>query len=298
MEQREILSLTASDGHPLSATVTRPDGTPRAQLIVGGATGVPQAFYRRFALFAAERGYQTWTVDFRGIGQSAPPTLRGFRMNYLDWARLDLAALVDRAAQEDGPRFLVGHSFGGHAFGLLPNAEEIQACYTFATGAGWRGWMPWHEQIKVWFLWNVVGPLLIRWKGCLAWKQLGMGENLPSDVFIQWRHWCRFPHYFFDDPQQQGMIKQAFQRVRVPMIAANAIDDLWATPSSRNAFMQGYVNADWRGIDLVPGEIGLRTIGHMGYFRKEAFPLWEQMLDWFESLASTSVVASESCSKA
>ncbi len=285
MEKREEFDLLAADGYRLTASVTRPDRDPVAQLVVGGATGVPQAFYRRFAAFAAEYGYQTWTLDYRGIGKSAPPTLKNFRMDYLDWARLDLAALVDRAAQEGGPVYLVGHSYGGHAFGLLPNVDKISACYTFATGAGWHGWMPWHERLKVAFLWNFVGPILVRWKGYLAWKQLGMGEDLPIDVFHQWRHWCRFPHYFFDDPAQSERVKADFGRVQVPLLAANAVDDLWAMPGSRDAFVQGYVNAPVQKLDIVPDQLGLTSIGHMGYFRKSAEPLWRQMLDWFESQA-------------
>lgn len=284
METYEEFELVAADGYSLAACVYRPAGDPRAQLVLGGATGVPQAFYRRFAAFAAERGYQTWTVDYRGIGKSAPATLKGFRMDYLDWARLDLAALVERAAQDTGSVYLVGHSYGGHAFGLLPNVDKIDACYTFATGAGWHGWMPWHERLRVSFLWRIVGPLLVRSKGYLAWNWLGMGEDLPVDVFYQWRGWCRYPHYFFDDPEQRDRLRPDFERVQVPLLAANALDDLWALPGSRDAFVKGYVNARVQKLDIAPGDIGLSSIGHMGYFRRSAEPLWRQMLDWFEAL--------------
>ena len=39
---------------------------------MAGATAVPQKFYRRFAEFARQQGYDTLTLDYRGIGQSAP----------------------------------------------------------------------------------------------------------------------------------------------------------------------------------------------------------------------------------
>jgi predicted alpha/beta hydrolase len=48
--------------------------------------------------------------------------------------------------------------------------------------------------------------------------------------------------------------------------------------------MAGYRHADWRGLDIDPATSGLGAIGHMGYFRPQAEPLWRGVLDWFESL--------------
>ena len=89
------LQLLAADGYRLGALHYPAAGQPKARLIVAGATGVPQRFYAHFASFAASQGVAVWTLDYRGVGLSRPPSLRGFRMNYLDWARLDLAALLD-----------------------------------------------------------------------------------------------------------------------------------------------------------------------------------------------------------
>lgn len=79
------LTLTAADGYTLTAHRFSPAGPARANLVMAGATAVPQKFYRRFAEFARQQGYDTLTLDYRGIGQSAPKSLRGFRMDYLDW---------------------------------------------------------------------------------------------------------------------------------------------------------------------------------------------------------------------
>jgi predicted alpha/beta hydrolase len=89
----------------------RANGEPQARLIVAGATGVAQRFYGPFATYAARQGMAVWTLDYRGVGLSRPPNLRGFRMNYLDWARQDLAALLDHVeAQGEGTIWMVGHS--------------------------------------------------------------------------------------------------------------------------------------------------------------------------------------------
>lgn len=276
------LWLRAPDGYHLAALRYPANAPLVGRLIVAGATGVPQRFYRRFAEHAAAHGFETLTLDYRGIGLSRPATLKRFRMDYLDWARLDLAAAVDTMADPAIPLFMVGHSFGGHAFGLLPNHERVARFCTFATGAGWHGWMPPLEQLRVLMMWRVLGPLLTRWKGYLPWSLLGMGEDLPLNVYRQWRHWCRFPHYFFDDPAMVPLaVAERFAAVRTPIVAVNALDDHWAPPRSRDAFMAAYRGTAWHAVDLDPRRAGIGPIGHMGYFRDAARPLWDQALQWF-----------------
>lgn len=277
------ISLRAADGYTLTALHYPCVGVPVGQLIVAGATGVPQLFYKRFAEHAAQRGIEVWTLDYRGIGLSKPASLRGFDMHYLDWARQDLAALLDHvAATRTHPIWMVGHSYGGHAFGLLPGKERVQRFVTFATGAGWHGWMPRLERLRVLFMWRVLGPLIVRAKGYLAWSLLGMGEDLPRNVFFQWRHWCQWPRYFFDDPEQ-AHLAQAFAEIAIPIRAINATDDKWAPPASRDAFMSAYSQAQLECITIEPSQLGMSSIGHMGYFRPQAKALWQDTLDWFIS---------------
>lgn len=279
------LTLHTRDGYPLAALLYPAQVPRRGNLIVASATGVPQLFYKAFAEFAAAQGYRTLTLDYRGIGLSKPRSLRGFRMAYLDWAHQDLAAAVDAMTEDDTPLFMVGHSFGGHAFGLLPNHERVARFYTFATGAGWAGWMPPAERIKVNIMWRLIGPLLTRWKGYLAWSKLGMGEDLPLGVFRDWKHWCQYPRYFFDDPAMPHLAER-FGRVTTPIIAANALDDLWAPPASRDAFMAGYRGTTVQAVNIDPRQSGLGAIGHMGYFRRKAQPLWQETLRWFDEHAT------------
>lgn len=275
-----LVPLTTVDGTPLQATQTKATGPLQGHLIVAGATGVPQRFYQRFATFCAAQGIEVWTLDYRGIGLSKPAELRGFEMNYLDWARQDLAALLAHVATlTSGPIWMVGHSYGGHAFGLLPGHHRVSRFATFATGAGWHGWMPPLERLRVWVMWRVLGPLIVRAKGYLAWSLLGMGEDLPRNVFLQWRHWCQWPRYFFDDPEQSHLA-HAFAQVAIPIRAINASDDKWAPPASRDAFMAAYSQAQLEAITIQPQSYGMRHIGHMGYFRPQAQVLWQETLNW------------------
>lgn len=276
------LNLIAADGYVLTGSLFPAAGPTKGRLVVAGATAVPQGFYKRFAQFASLRGFETLTFDYRGIGLSSPLSLKGFRMDLLDWARLDLAAAVEAMSGGSAPLYVVGHSYGGHAFGLLPNHQRVTGFYVFGTGAGWHGYMPAGERLRVLTMWNVVLPLLTWWKGYCPWKLLGMGEDLPVDAYKQWRHWCQFPRYFFDDPAMLG-IERGYAAVRTPIVAANALDDLWASPASRDAFVEFYINAPLTRENIDPRQVGA-PVGHMGYFRRGAEPLWDCMLEWFSDL--------------
>ncbi|AOA58935.1 alpha/beta hydrolase family protein [Acinetobacter larvae] len=268
----------AADAYPLQA-LYYPSATPcQARLIIASATGVPQQFYRRFAEYARQQGFDVLTFDYRGIGLSAPATLKNFKMDYLDWGKLDLAAAIDYFYGKDIPLFIIGHSYGGQALGLCPNHDKISAYYTLGTGVGWAGYMPWPERMKVNVFWNMVFPLMAAKDGYIAWSKLNMGADLPLDVYKQWRQWCKSSEYFFNDPIRGQQLQQQFAQVKMPIFALTASDDEWAMAKSRNAFAKYYRQAKVQCLDIQPAQFKLKHIGHMGYFRKDAHLLWAQIL--------------------
>jgi predicted alpha/beta hydrolase len=177
------LTLVADDGYRLAATHYSAQGNLKGNLIMAGATGVQQRFYRRFAEHASKQGFNVLTVDYRGIGESRPTSLKGFEMSYLDWGFRDLAAAVEHMDDGRTPLFWVGHSFGGHALGLLPNHHKITSAYCFGTGAGWAGWMPRLEAFKV--------RLLCHW---VSTKTGGAGVPTPI-TFSTIPQWLRSPAF-------------------------------------------------------------------------------------------------------
>ncbi|MEG2919842.1 MAG: alpha/beta fold hydrolase [Acinetobacter sp.] len=279
-------SFTASDGYPLIGTLYTPEHGIKANIVLCSATGVPQAFYRRFAEYATQFGYQVLTFDYRGVAQSAPKRLKGFKMSYLDWGTLDLAAAIDFLAQDPIPLFMVGHSYGGQALGLAPNHAKVTAMYCFGTGAGWHGYMPFKEKMKVQVIWNIIFPPMVALTGYLPWSKLNMGADLPIGVYQQWRKWCKNPTYFFADPEQHALIAQ-YAQVKTPIYAVSALDDDWALPNSRHAFMQHYRQAPMQFINISASDYGLKEIGHMGYFRKGAEKIWDEILQAFHDFIAT-----------
>ncbi|WP_104499076.1 alpha/beta hydrolase family protein [Acinetobacter indicus] len=279
----EIRSVTfpASDGYLLTGTCYTPPQV-KAQLLVACATGVPQAFYRRFAEYMSQYQYQVLCFDYRGVAKSAPKRLKGFQMSYLDWGKLDLAGAIAYFKRDQMPLFMVGHSYGGQALGLAPNHAQVTALYCFGTGAGWHGYMPLKEKIKVQFVWNLIFPPMVALAGYLPWSKLNMGADLPLGVYQEWRKWCKNPTYFFGDPAQQTLF-ECYAQVKTPIYAASSLDDDWALPNSRYAFMQHYCNASVKMINLSPQQFGLSQIGHMGYFRQGAEKIWDQVAATFAS---------------
>jgi predicted alpha/beta hydrolase len=53
----EPLLLRTQDGYNINALRYPATGPVRGHLVVAGATGVPQRFYRAFAVYAATQGY-------------------------------------------------------------------------------------------------------------------------------------------------------------------------------------------------------------------------------------------------
>ena len=281
-ENISTVHFSALDGFTLTGTLYSPKDA-KAQLVVSSATGVPQAFYRRFAEFAMQNNYQVLCFDYRGVAQSSPKTLKGFDMSYLDWGQLDLSAAIEFLKKYDLPIFMVGHSYGGQALGLASNHTDVKAMMCFGTGAGWHGYMPFTEKVKVQIIWNIVFPPLVAATGYLPWSKFNMGADLPRPVYQQWRKWCKNPTYFFADPEQ-AHLHQTYAKVETPIYAVAALDDAWALPKSRHAFMQHYSNAPLKYIDITAKQYGLKEIGHMGYFRKGAEKLWSEILERFNHM--------------
>lgn len=75
-------------------------------------------------------------------------------------------------------------------------------------------------------------------------------------------------------------LKAQYASVTTPIMAANALDDLWALVQSRDAFIKAYSQAPQSRRDI---EVHGRSIGHMGYFRPACQWLWEDMLRWLQS---------------
>ncbi len=277
----QAFQISAVDGYPLAArSFLAERKQASATIVVAGATGVPQRFYRRFAQSVAKAGFDVLTFDFRGLGESLTGSIRASRASFTDWAGLDLPAVVNHALSQ-GAVAVVGHSFGGHAFGQLANANQTLGLYTVATGAACSCYMTTLERLKVESMWRTWGPLVAAVSGHLPGWAWG-GQSLPLGVFKQWKRWSRYPNYFFDDPELQMQPK--FDGVSVPIVGVTASDDPWAPETSMKVFLSHYRSAPVTLEVHSPAEMGGAALGHMGHFKAQALPFFvPKVVRWVQS---------------
>jgi predicted alpha/beta hydrolase len=280
--EAERVEFAARDGLRIGGTLFRASAPIGRALQIQAATGVPQAYYAKFAAYLAGRGITALTFDYRGIGRSRPRSLRGMHVRMRDWALLDAAGALDfLAGAAPGARLMVvGHSFGGVSTALLPQAARLAAVLMVGSqSAYWRHWPP-LGQCWMWPAVHVVLPLVPRLLGYFPSSRLGFGEDLPAGVAIEWARWCRHPQYLV------GALgaRDAFARFSAPLRAYAAIDDIFAPPRAAAALLALYPAARGELRRVAPRDVGADSIGHFGFFR-ERFrdTLWREAADWLTS---------------
>jgi predicted alpha/beta hydrolase len=285
------ITVPATDGYPLAATLYLPRGAKRHAVLINSATAVPRKFYRGFAGHLATRGCAVLTYDYRGTGGSMPKaqdghdrpeSLAGFKASMSDWAFRDIAAAVAwmRERYAELPFTYVGHSFGGQALGLLPNNFEIPRALLIAAQAGYWKLMASPERYRVYAMLNLVGIPLTRALGYMPGKA-GLGMDLPKDVFLQWVGWVMSPRYLFYSRLAE---LQNFPRYRGALRAMCMADDPWATQPAVELLCSGFTSIKPEIITVTPAEAGVSRIGHMGFFRSEhRGTLWRDAAEWIEA---------------
>ncbi|MEM7132827.1 MAG: alpha/beta fold hydrolase [Chloroflexota bacterium] len=281
------IKIPAKDGFELAGTLYEPKANARAVVLISSATAVLRHFYHNFSEFLCHSGYRVVTYDYRGIGDSRPPSLRGFEARMRDWALLDMAGVLDWLVQnygigDHGERLIhVGHSFGGQGVGLLPDASIIDAMVTFSAQSGYWAIQGGAERYRVWYAMHLLFPMVSRLLGYFPWSRFAKAEDLPKGVAIEWARWCRSPEYLLGDPTLTE--HKRYDEFHAPLLAYSFSDDDWGTKRSVDFMMNAYVNASLERRHVVPAEVGLKRIGHFGFFRPEAKSLWQDVLEWVES---------------
>lgn len=288
MNQRDVL-FSAVDGYPLAGTYFEPVGRQRGPAVVhAGATGVKRGFYDAFARRLASEGLAVLTFDYRGIGGSRPATLRGFRATMRDWGENDLAAAIAwlAARHPDEPLALTGHSVGGQVVGFASNRHRLAAMHFVAAQSGyWQHWSG-HRKLVIALLWHVVIPTIANALGYLPSRRLGLGEDLPKGVALEWARWGRSRNYLLDHVDERT--RESYATLTTPIRSLSFTDDEFYAPRAAvDHLLSIYAATPKEWVHLDPADRGLRAIGHWGYFRAEAGErLWPETIEWIKSAAT------------
>lgn len=288
-------TLAAADGTPLAVRFFAPDdGTPqRGAVLIGGAMGVRQDYYRPFAEWLARQGFVVASFDYRGMGESRPAgaSLREVDVDLFDWAA-DTDTVIEALAERAGglPIVLIGHSLGAQLPGLLRHRDRLAGLLSVAAGSGyWRDNAPQLRRYVLYF-WHVLVPLGTALFGYFPGRRFGKVGDLPRGVVLQWRRWCMHPRYHVG--AEGDAVRERFEAARFPVVALSITDDELMTERGTRVLVDCYANAPRRIERIAPHEVQARRIGHFGFFREQfQATLWQrcaQLLHGFHTHKETS----------
>lgn len=291
----ELFHITLPAQGKIAGTLWTTAGA-KAVVLLHPGTAITQRFYEPFARYLLGLGFNVITYDYRGTGRSRPAQLRGFTVSMSDWINDDVRAVTHWAAARFPalPMLAVGHSLGGHALALSDETNALRAAVLVASHTGVTATISGvAERIKVWMVMRVLAPVLCAVLGYMPGRKLGLGEDLPRNVMLQWSRWTTLPRYFFDDTAMDAAKRMA--RVRIPLLVLGFDDDPWANPGAISMLIAPLVNATIKRQQITPRDAGMPAIGHMGFFRKSsAQQLWPQVGEWLrEQLQHANDVAAQ-----
>lgn len=279
----EQLTIPARDGYDLGATWFAPadHGTqPQGVISFHPATATPQTFYYHCARFFAAQGYHAYTYDYRGIGRSAPKSLKGFEATVDALAVHDIPAVLDFIDERHPglPQIYIGHSVGGQLMGMTDNASLIHKAVTCSSQNGYWRLQGGNQKYVVLFSMYVAFPILTRLCGYFPWSRMAGGEDLPKGAALQWARWCRSPNYLFDDASLPHLDR--YDRLTTPILAYCFSDDDWGTRDAVHSLMNHYTAAALEYRYVAPADFDRASIGHFGYFKRGSDALWADTLAW------------------
>ncbi|WP_206996724.1 alpha/beta hydrolase family protein [Trinickia mobilis] len=303
----EPIALAAADGCPINGFVWRRPKramsgeqvvahaagvAARPVVVVNAATSVRCRYYFRFAEFLYRQGCDAIVYDYRGIGESRPATLRGFRASWLEWGQLDFEAVLQYAAREFAgqPIDVVAHSIGGFVVGLAPSNAMIRRIVTMgAQYAHWRDYAPAHRRAMLW-RWHVLMPVLAALVGYVPAKRLGWMEDTPKGVALSWsRSKARFEDTYRRGAFARGEAERArlveqFARVRAPLLAISVTDDEFGTVPAIERLLGYFIGSAFTHLRIAPMQIGHPAIGHFAFFHSRfEDSLWWIALAWLKT---------------
>lgn len=280
--REESLELQSADGRRLAAHKfsSQKPAVTSAAIVIAGATGVKQKFYRPFARFLAEHsGLSVLTFDYRNVGGSLHSDLRvaGGRMSDLGEFDLNSALCEFSSAAGVDSIYVVGHSIGAQIIGLAAEGHRVSRALCIGGGHGYYRHYGHRSEANLRF-WAETVPRSILEHGYLNGRELGLGDLSP-EMGRDLARWCLSPHYIVDD--EGNALRPYYADVKARMLFIVPDDDTVSPASSVEKMAEIYCCAQG-AIEIVaskdvPGE----RIGHMGFFREDLCgSLWPRYGSW------------------
>lgn len=282
----DSVTITTDDRVPLSAEVYGDQG--QDTLIINPAIGVKRRLYRSFAEFLAEQGISTVLYNYRGMEDGLTHLPDDVDLSTLAWGQLDQSAVLAWAQQHLQPSKLVllGHSIGGQLPGFTHHIGRLDGLIHVAAQKGDKRLWPMGGYLKLFLLWHVMIPLLSRGPTFNA-KVLGLGGYpWPAVAARQWAAWGRRRDYLFNPGFGHDL--RPWQQFDRPLLSWGFTDDHMAPVAAIDGLLAEFKTAGDHGhIEkhlINPHSMGLKHIGHFGFFKPEANALWQTTATWIKQL--------------
>ncbi|MFL4469803.1 alpha/beta fold hydrolase [Tateyamaria armeniaca] len=276
--ERSIMFKT-QDGAELVGRLYLPDAPPMAAVVLNSATGVLQTFYTHFARWlAAERGIACLTYDYRDMGRSWSGPMRASLADMSDWGIRDQVAARRVMARTipDTHLWIIGHSLGAMLLPNQPETDTLTRVIGVASGMVHYTDHPWPYRALAMNFWFTAGPLATALCGYMPGKRLRFGEDLPSEVFWQWRRWCTSRGFNAADFGPKLPAPNWTSRASVRLHAFT--DDDLIPPHCVERLARNYGGAA-KVVRINPKDHGLDTVGHLSAFSRKNRALWPVLLE-------------------
>lgn len=284
--------FSADDGYRLVGTLyeSRPSIKPNRAVLINSGAGISASYYGRFAAWLAEAGIPTLTYDYRGIGLSRPASLRRFAASVEEWGSKDCAAATQVLSDRypNAAIAVVGHSIGCFLTGFGKWRPAIDRMLFVAPHTGYygdytRNWLP-----LMWLAWHVLMPTITRAFGYFPGRFLGLPEDLPRGVALEWAD-RRRPEFWWNlrrsdgspDTEMRDQLLRRFAAFRGSVLAIRASDDVFSTSAGVRRVAALYPNVEWKDLTVSPSPDTQTRVGHFGFFRSAGkHTLWPIALTW------------------
>ena len=285
------LRLRALDGYELGGHFysLRSSDAPARVAVLHPGVGIPAVSYRRFAAFLAEAGIPVLTYDYRGVGGSRPQVLRGFRAGVEDWAEHDCGGAIAwlRGRFPRGQIIGIANSFASMLIGGAPNSADQTRLVMVGPHTGYYG--DYHRRYRwpMTAVWHGVMPLLAFVLGYFPARRLGLGEDIPGRIALQWGLRLSAELRPAADAPAGTRVQDMLDRcaaLQRPALIVSISDDAFATVEGVKRLLSYYPRLfPLEHIVYAPADAGTRRIGHFGFFgRRAGAALWPRLLAQLE----------------
>lgn len=121
-------------------------------------------------------------------------------------------------------------------------------------------------------------PFLARRLGYLPCARMGLGADLPLDVYEDRRRWCLSPGMHLSDVGRRLPVPDS-RLVTAEMRIVAMSDDDWVPIGAVWRVMALHPEAMKRQLVLWPEAFGLRRIGHLGALHRRNAVVWPALVD-------------------